>query len=90
MDLLSLSNIFSEQGFLSATEQVAPHLHVQYIDYAYWMRSIWSTSSDSSSLEYWTLRLTDHGIVLDIPLDFPRPQVFTFRGDTVVCNIDAH
>jgi hypothetical protein len=40
-DMQSVLNIFGELSLIPSAE-TTPLLQVQYIDYAYWMRSTWS------------------------------------------------
>ncbi|HVC19694.1 MAG TPA: amino acid adenylation domain-containing protein [Vicinamibacterales bacterium] len=58
-----------------------PPLAVQYADYAAWQRHWFQGDVRQRQLEYWIDRLA--GVPpLDLPTDFPRPPVQTFRGRT--------
>ena len=55
----------------------------QYVDYALWQRDELSPLLDSQC-EYWRVQLREGALpVLELPVDFPRPVVLTFAGDTV-------
>ena len=57
-----------------------PELPVQYADFAVWQRRWLSGESLSRQLEYWRHQLAGAPAGLDLPTDFPRPAVQTFRG----------
>ncbi|SDG59503.1 amino acid adenylation domain-containing protein, partial [Fontibacillus panacisegetis] len=60
-------------------------LDVQYKDYSEWMRK-----KDISNQEaYWMDQLSDDIPVLDLPLDYPRPQSQQFSGAAFDTNISA-
>lgn len=54
-------------------------LPVHYVDYAAWQRTEATTESFAKHLEYWRASLADVP-PLDLPTDFPRPPVQSFRG----------
>lgn len=56
-----------------------PDLPIQYSDYAAWQREWLSGELIGKQLEYWRTRL-DNLTPLDMPADFPRPPVFSYRG----------
>ncbi|WP_299657848.1 non-ribosomal peptide synthetase [uncultured Tateyamaria sp.] len=56
-----------------------PELPIQYSDYAAWQRDWLSGGLIEKQLDYWRTRLDDL-TPLDLPADFPRPPVFSYRG----------
>jgi tyrocidine synthetase III len=54
---------------------------IQYKDYAAWHNHLLSGREDIASRDFWHAQLAAPLPVLDIPLDFPRPPVWTFSGD---------
>ena len=61
------------------TPQLA-ELPVQYADYAIWQRQWLQGERLARELDYWRQRLAGMPMVLDLPLDYPRPVVQTFEG----------
>jgi amino acid adenylation domain-containing protein/FkbM family methyltransferase len=56
-----------------------PDLEIQYVDYAAWQRKLLETGKLAEGLEYWKKHL--QGLpVLELPSDYPRPAVQSFRG----------
>ena len=64
-----------------------PILSLQYVDFALWQRSEALVPMLSSHRAFWRSTLREGDLpTLELPLDFPRPTVQTFAGDTVpVC-----
>ncbi|MEM8529468.1 MAG: condensation domain-containing protein, partial [Chloroflexota bacterium] len=56
-----------------------PTLPVQYADYAVWQRQWLQGATLERHLHYWREQLQD-AAPLDIPTDFPRPAVQSYRG----------
>ena len=55
-------------------------LPIQYADYAVWQREYLSGEVLEQQLAYWTEQLKDAPAVLELPSDYPRPPVQSFRG----------
>lgn len=60
-----------------------PPLRQQYIDYTHWQRERMQSEQLASQLTYWRKRLEGFPPWLELPTDFPRPAVQSFRGATV-------
>lgn len=60
-----------------------PPLRQQYTDYALWQRERMHSEQLAAQLTYWQNRLEGSPPWLELPADFPRPAVQTFRGATV-------
>ncbi len=59
-----------------------PALSIQYADFAYWQQQWLQGSVLEKQLAYWKEKLAGSPPVLELPTDFPRPSVQTFRGAT--------
>lgn len=58
-----------------------PKLPIQYVDYAVWHRRWLQSGALESQVAYWSKVLEGEIPPLDLPTDFPRPRLFTHRGD---------
>ncbi len=67
--------------------QPLPELPFQYADYADWQRR-WPAELLEGQLAWWKERLAGLA-TLEIPADFPRPPVQTFRGGMVLATLPA-
>jgi amino acid adenylation domain-containing protein/non-ribosomal peptide synthase protein (TIGR01720 family) len=57
-----------------------PALPVQYADFAVWQRSWLQGDVLAAQLEHWRRQLSGAPLLLEMPLDRPRPPVPSFRG----------
>ncbi|WP_079254625.1 amino acid adenylation domain-containing protein [Streptomyces sparsogenes] len=69
-------------------------LPVQYADYALWQRELLGDESDPESLaarqlEFWKRTLDGLPDELELPTDFPRPALPSYRGGTVEFTVPA-
>ncbi|WP_141717963.1 non-ribosomal peptide synthetase, partial [Nocardia altamirensis] len=69
-------------------------LPVQYADYALWQRETLGAEDDPESLiaeqtAYWTARLIDLPMQIDLPADRPRPAVASNRGAMHPFSVEA-
>ena len=55
-----------------------PALPMQYVDFATWQRA--QEAKLETHLHYWCTKLAGDLPVLDLPTDYPRPAVPTYRG----------
>lgn len=75
-ELAALYSAFSE-----GQESPLPELPIQYRDFALWERESLSRGERlSSQLAYWRRQLRDNLPVLQLPCDYRRPAIQTFRG----------
>ncbi|MCG8312565.1 MAG: amino acid adenylation domain-containing protein, partial [Pseudomonadales bacterium] len=83
----SMGVLIKELGALYVAEinQAASPLNplaLQYADYAYWQRSQISEDVLASHLDFWRAQL--NGVpALNLPIDFPRPAVQTYKGSSI-------
>ena len=64
----------------AATETPLPPLAIQYRDYAAWQRHELASDAMRRDRDYWLAKLGGRLPVLDLPTDFPRPAVPSYRG----------
>ena len=57
-----------------------PELPLQYFDYAEWQKEFLEGEKIKSELSYWKNEIRDGNVVLELPIDHPRPSVQTFNG----------
>ena len=68
------------RAFLDGQPNPLPPLPIQYADYAVWQRDWLSGEVLERQLSYWQQQLEGANPVLELPTDFPRPPVQTYRG----------
>ena len=85
-DGLSIYRVFLPElsalyaAFSQGQASPLPELPVQYADYARWQREYLRNGVLAKHLEYWRNALRGELPALELPLDFARPPVQTFRG----------
>jgi amino acid adenylation domain-containing protein/non-ribosomal peptide synthase protein (TIGR01720 family) len=60
-------------------EAPLPKLPIQYVDFAHWQRQHLPLEL-TQHLEYWRQQLADAPALLELPTDYPRPAVQSFKG----------
>ncbi|WP_164021359.1 non-ribosomal peptide synthetase, partial [Pyxidicoccus trucidator] len=68
------------QAFSAGEPSPLPEPSLQYGDFAVWQRSWLQGEALEQQLGYWKQRLAGVPRALELPTDFPRPSVQTFRG----------
>ncbi|MBD8455214.1 condensation domain-containing protein, partial [Serratia rubidaea] len=66
-----------------------PALPVQYADYAVWQREWLAEGRLDAQLAYWRETLADAPVLLELPLDRPRPAQQRTAGDSVPFTLGA-
>ena len=74
-ELGTLYNSFREGG-----ENPLPSLPIQYRDYSTWLHANLGGVDHSSARDYWLSQFEDEVASLELPMDYPRPRVRSFRG----------
>lgn len=69
------------KAYITGTPWSLPKLPIQYPDFAVWQREWLQGEVWEAQLAYWRHQLGDLPM-LQLPADFPRPSVQTFRGAT--------
>jgi amino acid adenylation domain-containing protein/FkbM family methyltransferase len=68
------------QAYNRGESSPLPELSVQYADYAVWQREWLQGEVLEEQLTYWREQLGGELPVLELPADFPRPAVQSYRG----------
>ncbi len=79
----------SYQAFFEGKPCPLPPLAIQYGDFSVWQKQFLEGPEMAAKLAFWKKRL--EGMVeLDLPTDFPRPPVKTWRGDIISTLLPTH
>jgi natural product biosynthesis luciferase-like monooxygenase protein/amino acid adenylation domain-containing protein len=70
-------------AFTSGQPAALPALPIQYADYAVWQRRWLQGAVLNEQLAYWRTQLAGAAPTLDLPTDFARPPLQSFRGATL-------
>ena len=68
------------ESFSRGEKSPLQELPIQYADFAQWQRDYLRNGVLAKHLEYWRARLSGDLPSLDLPADYPRPAVQSFRG----------
>ncbi len=68
------------EAFAAGKPSPLPELGIQYADYAHWQREWLQGDVLEQQLSYWKEQLKGAPAVLELPTDYSRPAVQTFRG----------
>ncbi|MBE9243194.1 amino acid adenylation domain-containing protein [Microcystis aeruginosa LEGE 00239] len=89
----SLSIFFGElsqlyAAFVWGLPSPLPELSIQYADFAVWQRQWLTGEVLERQLNYWQKQLQDAPTILELPTDYPRPPIPSFRGDGQVFRLN--
>jgi len=89
----SLSIFFDElsqlyAAFVRGLPSPLPELSIQYADFAVWQRQWLTGEVLERQLNYWQKQLQDAPTILELPTDYPRPPIPSFRGDGQVFRLN--
>ncbi|MDB9507183.1 condensation domain-containing protein, partial [Microcystis aeruginosa CS-338/01] len=89
----SLSIFFGElsqlyAAFVRGLPSPLPELSIQYADFAVWQRQWLTGEVLDRQLNYWQKQLQDAPTILELPTDYPRPPIPSFRGDGQVFRLN--
>ncbi|MBE8964962.1 amino acid adenylation domain-containing protein [Nostocales cyanobacterium LEGE 12452] len=70
------------QAFCDGQPSPLPELPIQYVDFAAWQRQWLQGEVLKTQTSYWLKQLKNAPKVLELPTDYPRPAIQTFRGST--------
>ncbi|KER04351.1 photoditritide non-ribosomal peptide synthetase [Photorhabdus temperata] len=82
-----LSTLYT--AFLTGQPDPLSPLAIQYPDYAAWQRQWLSAERVQAQSNYWRTMLADAPVLLDLPIDRPRPPQQSFAGHVVFIDLDA-
>ena len=68
------------ETFLSGAASPLEELPIQYADYSVWQRETLNSEVMEPQLTYWRKQLSGELPVIELPTDYMRPAVQTFRG----------
>lgn len=87
-DGVSLSILGKEFSQLYEGKKL-PALEIQYKDYSVWMSQVSRQEILKKQEKYWLERFREKELpVLNLPLDYSRPAMQTFEGETIAYRID--
>ncbi|MEH2279391.1 MAG: amino acid adenylation domain-containing protein [Nostoc sp.] len=73
-----------QQAYTAFTQGQSPNLPplpIQYNDYAAWQRNWLQGEVLENQINYWKNQLGDASPLLELPTDYPRPALQSYRGD---------
>ena len=76
------------QAFSCGETSPLPELQIQYADYALWQREFFQEILKETQINYWKTQLQGAPQLLELPADYARPSVQTFRGGTESFQLD--
>lgn len=79
--LNELSTLYT--AYVRGQRSPLPELPIQYADYAVWQRQWLSGEVLNEQLRYWRRRLLGAPPQLQLPTDYPRPPIESFKGETL-------
>jgi amino acid adenylation domain-containing protein len=93
-DLWSLAVILTELAALYSAETSGvaaslPPLTLHYTDYVRWESQMLAGQEGERLLSYWHKQLDGVSPVTNLPTDYPRPKVQTYRGAAKTFQLDA-
>ena len=80
MDIFIKESIALYKSYLDGKTSPLPELKIQYADFAKWQREWLQGEVLEQQLDYWKQQLSGTLPVLQLPTDFPRGRVQTFKG----------
>ncbi|TNE55275.1 MAG: amino acid adenylation domain-containing protein [Bacteroidetes bacterium] len=86
-DGLSMQILYRDFAALYMGE-VLPDVYLQYRDYAIWQQENAGKDFQERQSEFWLEHLSGELPGLNLPLDFNRPAIQSYDGDTVYASLD--
>ena len=80
MDIFIKELVTLYKSYLDGQTSPLPELKIQYADFAQWQREWLQGEVLEQQLDYWKQQLSGTLPVLQLPTDFPRGRVQTFKG----------
>jgi amino acid adenylation domain-containing protein len=82
------SGIFINEFIRVYTGKPLPMLRIQYIDFSQWQNRMCLTPMIRRQEKYWIQRYTKKALELQLPLDYPRPAIQSFKGKNILFELD--
>ena len=76
------------RAFVEGKSSPLPELSIQYSDFAVWQRKYLQGEILQKQKDYWLDQLENAPQVLELPTDYPRPAIQTFRGANYTFELD--
>lgn len=86
----SLNILISELLYTYSTGAELGELALQYKDYAEWQHELLESDELKKQEEYWMSVFEDNIPALVMPLDYPRLNVQTFKGEDIIFQFDSN
>ena len=78
------------KGFMAFyNDQVLENAQLQYKDYAEWQQNVNQQKSTFAQKEFWLNEFSEPVSPLQLPTDFPRPSLMSFKGNSVRVKLGA-
>jgi amino acid adenylation domain-containing protein len=78
----------SYAAFCNGNESPLPPLSMQYADFAHWQRTTFEKTQLQKQLDYWKQELSGEIHPLELPTDFPRPAIASYKGRAISFTVD--
>ncbi len=75
-------------GLVRGRPAQLPPITRHYVDYGLWRNQWLKSEAYQSQLAWWKQALAGAPTIAEIPADYPRPKVFTYRGSRVFFTLD--
>lgn len=75
-------------AFTAQKESPLSPLKIQYKDYAAWQNNLMKGGAFEKDKQYWLNRFNDGVVPLDLPVDYPRPQVRPNNANVIKVELD--
>ncbi|MBF0288100.1 MAG: amino acid adenylation domain-containing protein [SAR324 cluster bacterium] len=71
------------EAFVKEEQSALPPLRIQYKDYAAWQNNLLLEQGTADHREYWLQKLSGELPVLELPLNYPRPPIMSYQGNSL-------
>ncbi|WP_339492983.1 condensation domain-containing protein, partial [Pseudomonas sp. EA_15y_Pfl2_R67] len=73
-------------AFTQSQKDPLPPLALQYVDYAAWQRQSLEGPALQAQIDFWRQHLEGAPVLLNLPLDRPRPTIQRYTGGIIECS----
>ncbi|WVV46970.1 condensation domain-containing protein [Pseudomonas sp. NA13] len=73
-------------AFTQGQKDPLPPLALQYVDYAAWQRQSLEGPTLQAQIDFWRQHLEGAPVLLNLPLDRPRPAIQRYTGGIIECS----